>query len=134
MSESYPEIRKPLHANGQLVDFPKLGSFNLDFSCFNYKVLKNGFKVERGTDEAIRQAESRATRKLVAAILESGDDDSQRALILHRSLCHESTRCIANFAGFESERMSAMTYHMDQLRVSWKLDHPPKGVQIMIRL
>lgn len=127
MSESSPEIRKPLHANGQLVDFPKLGSFNLDFSCFNYKVLKNGSKVERGTDEAIRQAESRATRKLVAAILESGDDDSQRALILHRSLCHESTRCIAKSAGFQSERMSAMTYHMDQLRGILEVGSSTKG-------
>jgi hypothetical protein len=34
MSKSSPEIPKPLHhANGQLVDFNKLGYFNLDFNC-----------------------------------------------------------------------------------------------------
>jgi hypothetical protein len=134
MSESSPnqmntstDIWKPLHANGQLVDFNKIGSFNLDFNCFNYKVLKNGSKIERGTDEAIWQAESRATRKLVAAILESGDDDSQRALVLHRSLCHESIRCIAKSAGFQSEKMSAMTYHMDQLRGILEAGSSTKG-------
>jgi hypothetical protein len=121
------ESRLPLHVNRQLVDFNKVGSFDLNFRAFSYKLLKDGSKVDRGTDYAIRQAESRATRKLVAAIMDSGDDDAQRAIILHRTLCHESTRHISKSAGFQSEKMSALSYHMDQLRLILDIGSSSKG-------
>jgi len=99
------ESRVPLHANRQLVDFNKVGSFDLNLRAFSYKLLKNGSKVDRGMDDAIRQAESGATRKLVAAILDSGDDNAQRVLVLHCALCHKSMRRISKSAGFQSEKM-----------------------------
>jgi hypothetical protein len=109
------EIRNPLHVNGQVVDFNKVGSFDLDFRALSYKLLKNGSKIEHWTADAIRKGESRATRKLAMDIFESGDDDSQRALILHHTLCQESMRYIAKSASFQSKKMSALSYHMEQL-------------------
>ena len=65
---------------------------------------------------AIKKAEYRAILKLVAAIFESGDDDSQRALILHRALCYETILHISKLAGFQSDKLSVQNYHMNQLR------------------
>jgi hypothetical protein len=106
----------PLHCNNRYIDFEKLSDFDLDFGCFSYKINEFGTKTKRGSSEAIRQAESRATKKIVAAILEAGDDDQQRALALHRSLIDERTRRIAKSAGFMFDRMEAMSYHWNQLK------------------
>jgi hypothetical protein len=80
------ESQVHLHVNRQLVDFNRVGSFDLNFRAFSYKLRKNRSKVDPGTDDAIRQAESCATRKLFAAIMESGDNNAKQALILHRAL------------------------------------------------
>jgi hypothetical protein len=84
-------------------------------------------------DDVIRQAECHDTRQLVVAIFErSGDDDSHWALVLHHSLCHQSTKDISKSSGFQSKKMSALSYHSiwTSYRVSWKLDHTANGVQI----
>jgi hypothetical protein len=106
----------PLYCNNKYIEFEKLSEFDLDFGSFSYKVNEFGAKTKRDSYEAIRQAESRATKKIVAAIMDAGDDDEQRALALHRSLIHERTRIIAKSAGFKLERMEALSYHWDQLK------------------
>jgi hypothetical protein len=105
-----------LHYNNQYIDFEKLSEFTLDFDSFSYKINEFGRKTKRDSREAIRQAESRATKKIVTAIMDAGDDDQQRALALHRSLVDERTREIAKSAGFKSSRMEAISFHWDQLK------------------
>jgi hypothetical protein len=105
-----------LHYNNQYIDFEKLSEFTLDFDSFSYKINEFGTKTKRDSREAIRQAESRATKKIVTAIMDAGDDDQQRALALHRSLVDERTREIAKSAGFKSSRMEAISFHWDQLK------------------
>jgi hypothetical protein len=121
------EIRNPLDVNRKIIDFNKVGSFDLDFGAFFYKLLKNGSKIEHGMDLVILQAESRATRKLVTDILESGDDDSQWTLILHCTLCYESTRRISKSAGFQSKKMLDLSYHMEQLWGILEIGSSSKG-------
>jgi hypothetical protein len=79
----------PLHSNNQYINFEKFSEFTLDFNAFSYKVNELGRKTKRDSREAIRQAESRATKKMVSAIMDAGDDNQQRALALHRSLIDE---------------------------------------------
>jgi hypothetical protein len=105
----------PLHCNRQHVDFRKLSEFDLDFDCFAYKINEFG-RQQRVSREAVRRAESRATKAIVKAIMEAGDDDQQRALALHRALIDARTRKIAKSAGFKLERMEAMSFHWNQLK------------------
>jgi hypothetical protein len=108
----------PLHWNNKYIDFEKLAEFDLNFSSsFSYKINEFGTKTERESCEATRQAESRATKKIVTAILAAGDNDQQRALALHGSFLDERTRKIGKSAGFMLDRMEAVSYqHWDQLK------------------
>jgi hypothetical protein len=99
----------PLHCNNKYTDFAKLQEFDLDFGSFSYKVNEFGRKTQRDSREAIRQAESRATNKIVTAIIDAGDDDPQQALALHRSLVDARTRKLAKSAGFQLDRMEAIS-------------------------
>jgi hypothetical protein len=52
-----------LHSNNQYISFEKLTEFTLDFDSFSYKVNEFGRTTKRDSRDAIRQAESRATKK-----------------------------------------------------------------------
>jgi hypothetical protein len=105
----------PLNFNNQHVDFGRVLEFELDFDCFAYKTNDVG-RQKRGSREAIRQAESRASKTIVSAIIDAGEDDQQRALALHRALIDPRTRQIAKSAGFKLERMEAISFHWNQLK------------------
>jgi hypothetical protein len=70
-----------------------------------YKINEFGRKTHRDSHEAIHQAESRATNKIVAAIIDAGNDDQQPALALHRLLVNAQTRKIAKSADFHLDKM-----------------------------
>jgi hypothetical protein len=122
LDEPSPAVDKPLPAatmkpllyNGQLVDFSKVDTFDINFDAFSHK-WKHGEKIDRTRSDAVRQAESRATRKIVTAIKESGGDNSQRALALYRALCNEDIRPVSKACGFQSEKMPALLYHFEQI-------------------
>ena len=114
-SLNYRDSFPPLHCQRQYVEFGKVQDFDLDFDCFAFK--SNDFDREnRGTRDAIRRAESRATLTIVSAIVSAGDNDQQRALALHRALIDPRTRRIAKSAGFQSDRMESMSFHWNQLK------------------
>ena len=104
----------PLHCHCQYLEFGKLQEFYLDFNCFAYKINDFGSK-KRGSREAIRRVESRATKTIVSAIVSAGDNDQQRTLALHRALIDPRTRTIAKSAGFQLDRMESISFHWDQL-------------------
>jgi hypothetical protein len=99
----------PLHCHRQHVDFRKSSEFDSDFDCFAYKINEFG-RQQRVSREAVRRAESRATKATAKAIVDAGNDDQQRALALHRALID------AKSAGFKLERMGAMSFHWNQLK------------------
>ena len=68
----------PLHGNNQHIDLAKVRCFACKFNEFRRK--------QRGSRVAIRQAESRATKTTVSAMMDAGDDDQQRAPALHEAL------------------------------------------------
>jgi hypothetical protein len=113
-----------VNKNGQHVN-DKVDTFDLNLDAFSH-TWKKGEEIER-TSHAARQAESRATRKIVSAIKESGGDDSQRALALYRALCHEDIRPVSKACGFQSEKMPALLYHFEQIRDMLKTTSNEKG-------
>jgi hypothetical protein len=88
--------------NKQLLEYEQLSEFTLDFCSFSYKMNEFGTKTNRDSQEAIRQAESRASKKIVNAIMDAGDADQQRALALHRALLDKRCRQVAKSAGFKT--------------------------------
>jgi hypothetical protein len=100
----------PLHCNNKYIDFEKLSEFDLNFGSFSYKIDKFGRKTQRNSREAIRQAESRATNRIVAAIIDAGDNDQQLALPLHRSLVDARTRKEQSLLAF-SQTIRWKHYH-----------------------
>ena len=67
----------PLHYNNQYIECENLSEFNLDFDSFSYRMNESGTKMNRDSREAIRQAECQATKTIVTAIMDAGDDDQQ---------------------------------------------------------
>jgi hypothetical protein len=55
-------------------------------------------------------------KKTILAIVDAGDNDQQRALAQYHLLIDARTRNIAKSAGFQLDRMTAISFHWDQLK------------------
>jgi hypothetical protein len=124
---------KPLLYNGQLVDFAKVDTFDINLDAFSHK-WKNGEKIDRtGSDATHQAAESRATRKIVSAIKESGGNNSQRTLALYHALCNEDIRPVSKACGFQSEKCLLCCIISSKLPTCYKVHQIRKDGLILSR-
>jgi hypothetical protein len=85
-----------LSFNNATVEFDFLEAFAINEDAFGYTNANN----QPRTKVAERQAKSRATLKIVRAILSIGEM-GQQALALRQALCHPEIRVVAKAAGFQ---------------------------------